>query len=291
VVETWDFDDLDASYSAFAAAATAAGATTAAGLVFRTQQARALGLQRRMEEASAVLDAVEADLRTNDDGLGHPATAHVRARLEIERGRVLNSSGSSLEARPHFEAAYQEATSAGLEGLAVDALHMGAIVAGRVEGPAAAAALNAQALSVAERSPDPAARKWLGSLLNNLGWDRHDAGRYDDALDLFRRAVDVRTEEGSSREIEIAWWSVGRCLRSLKRYVEALEIQERLSTSATGAQDGYVHEEIGENLLALDRAEEARGSFARAYELLAADDWLVEHEGERLGRLRSLSVL
>jgi tetratricopeptide (TPR) repeat protein len=287
VIERWDFDDLDASERAFAAAAASMGSTTAAGLVFRTQQARALGLQQRVETASAALDAVEADLRTSGGTLGE--LGHVRARLEIERGRLLNSAGSPAEARPHFETAYREATAAGLEGLAVDALHMSAIVAGRLEGPAAAAVLNAKAISVAEESSDLAARRWLGSLLNNLAWARHDGGSYEDALDLFRRAVEVRIEQGSIREVEIAEWCVGRCLRSLERYAEALRIQERLLTSASGAQDGYVHEEIGENLLALDRAEEAAGYFTSAYELLAGDDWLVEHETERLERLRSLS--
>jgi tetratricopeptide repeat protein len=286
VVETWDFDDLHASEGAFAAAAASAGSTTAAGLVFRTQQARALGLQQRVEEASTALDAVEADLRTSGGTLH--ASGHVRARLEIERGRLLNSAGSPAQARPHLEAAYEEATAAGLAGLAVDALHMRAIVAGRLEGPAAAAAVNAEAISVAEESSDLAARRWLGSLLNNLGWARHDAGNYEDALDLFRRAVDVRIEQGSIREVEIAEWCVGRCLRSLDRYAEALAIQERLLTSATGSKDGYVHEEIGENLLALDRAEEAAVYFTSAYELLAEDNWLVEHETERLERLRSL---
>ncbi len=289
IVETWNFDEPAASHDAFSAAAGSAGPSSAEGLVLRTQQARALGLQRRTDEADTTLDAVAADLEAAAADLPEPALHHVRARLEIERGRVLNSSGSPGAARPHFDTAYDEATAAGLEALAVDALHMSAIVAGQLDGPAAATALDAQAISVAEQSNDPAARRWLGSLLNNLGWDRHDSGAFEEALDIFRQALESRLEHGSQREIEVARWCVGRCLRSLERYSEALEIQETLAESASGSEDGYVYEEIGENLLALGRGEEAAAYFSRAHELLSDDDWLVDNENERLERLLFLS--
>src|SRR6476659_5346251 len=115
-----------------------------------------------------LLDAVATAAK--EAGLDDAEAEHLQARLEIERGRLLNSAGAPADAKPHFEAAYDHAITAGLEGLAIDALHMSAIVAGRLEGPAAAAAINANAISLAESSSDPAARRWLGSLLNNLGW-------------------------------------------------------------------------------------------------------------------------
>jgi tetratricopeptide (TPR) repeat protein len=289
IVDTWDFDDAQATFERFSADVESVGPNTADGLTLRTQQGRSLGLQRRFDEASALLDGVATDLDSHSSDLDEADGHHVRARLEIERGRVLNSSGDAAGARPHFDAAYDESMAVGLDGLAVDALHMTAIVVGSIDGPAAATAVNSQAISVAERSSDPAARRWLGSLLNNLGWDRHDAGSYEEALEIFRRALAVRQEQGSRREIEIARWCVGRCLRSLERYSEALDIQETLAESRSGSEDGYVYEEIGENLLALGRDEDAAAYFSRAHELLSDDDWLVDNESERLERLLFLS--
>ena len=58
---------------------------------------------------------------------------------------------------------------------------------------------------------------------------------------------------------------------------------------AIGGSDGYVEEEIGECLLLLKREEEARPYFAKAYELLSKDEWLVDNEPERVKRLKEMS--
>ncbi|MFY9913725.1 MAG: tetratricopeptide repeat protein [Nocardioidaceae bacterium] len=287
--ETWEFEDPEASYDAFRTASDAAEDGSAAGLVLRTQMARAQGLRSDFSDAQTILDAVARELDAAGDSIGEQQHHHVRARLEIERGRLLNSSGSAAASRPHFDTAYDEAMAADLAGLAVDALHMTAIVIGSTDGPASAEAVNARAISVAENSDDPEARRWLGSLLNNQGWNRHDAGAFEEALAIFRRAVEVRQQQGSKRETAIAHWCVGRCLRSLERYSEALEIQEMLASSPAGSADGYVYEELGENLMALGRETEASTYFSRAHELLSQDDWLVDNESERLERLLTLS--
>ncbi len=57
---------------------------------------------------------------------------------------------------------------------------------------------------------------------------------------------------------------------------------------AEGEDDGYVYEEVGECLLALNRGEEARPYFSMAYKLLSQDSWLAEQEPERLARLSQL---
>jgi hypothetical protein len=49
-----------------------------------------------------------------------------------------------------------------------------------------------------------------------------------------------------------------------------------------------VFEEIGECLLAMNRQEEARPYFRKAYEILLQDSWLVGSEPERLVRLKEL---
>ncbi len=286
IVEWWNFDDPQASYDVFVRAAEEAGVETAAGLAYLTQAARAQGLTSDFDAAEATLAQVQQGVPTIIDG---QQANHVSARLAIEQGRVLNSSGSPELAWRLFQQAYDEAIAAQTTGLAVDALHMSAIAAGQLAGPEAAAELNQRAIDVAESSSDPLARRWLGSLLNNHGWDRHDAGEHEEALALFERAVQIRVEQGSPQEIAVARWCVGRCLRSLERYAEALAIQQTLAADPIGSDDGFVHEELGECLLALDRPDEAAPCFARAYELLSKDAWLADNEPDRLQRLAQLA--
>jgi tetratricopeptide (TPR) repeat protein len=267
----WDFSRPAVSEDRFRAALVIASGEDA--LVLRTQLARSLGLQRRFEEASADLDAVAAgDL-----------TPLVRAYLELERGRVVNSSGHRAESVPHFQRALDEAEAAGLDDLAVDAAHMMAIV----EPGEAQIAWAERALAIADASTDPRARRWVGSVTHNLGWTLHDLGRYDEALAYFERARAFREEQGDPESIRVARWTVARGLRSLGRHEEALEIQRALAD--TGPEDGYVDEELGELLLAMDRPDEARPYFARAHELLSRDAGLVETEPDRLKRLADLA--
>jgi tetratricopeptide (TPR) repeat protein len=165
------------------------------------------------------------------------------ARVLLERGRVLNSSGSPGAARPLFESAFALASEAGLDHLAVDALHMVAIVAP----PSEQVELNSRALSLAEAAADPRAREWRASLLNNLGWTRFDAGEYPAALSLFEEALAAREVQGKAREIGVARWCVARAMRALGRVPEALVAQRELAEwlAAHGLPpDPYVDEEI-----------------------------------------------
>lgn len=81
-------------------------------------------------------------------------------------------------------------------------------------------------------------------------------------------------------------------MRSLGRCAEALAIHESLleEYQKVNAPDGYVHEEIGECLLALGRRDEARSHFAAAHNLLSQDPYFSQHETERLERMRSLGT-
>jgi len=268
----WDFAQPAVSEERFRAAFGAA--TGEEAQVLRTQLARSLGLQRRFAEASAELDAVAAG----------ELTPLVRTYLALERGRVANSSAHPAEAAPLFRAALAEAEAAGFDYLAADAAHMLAIV----EPGEAQIEWAERALAIAEGSADPRARKWVGSVTHNLGWTLHDLGRFEEALSRFERALAFREEQGDAEPIRIARWTVARGLRSLGRHEEALAIQRALADA--GPEDGYVSEELGELLLALDRPAEARPHFARAYELLSADAWLADSEPDRLRRLADLST-
>lgn len=280
LAKLWDFSNPALSESRFRdvlPTALAAG-DAAFELQTWTQIARAQGLQRKFDEAHATLDTVLARLAD--------VPPVVRVRYLLERGRVFNSSGDRAASKPLFLEAWELARQAGEDNFAVDAAHM----LGIVEPSDQALRWNETALQLAESSPDPKAGQWLGALYNNIGWTYHDSGRFAEALAIFEKARDWRATRPQVEPLLIARWCVARTLRSLGRVDEALAAQEALLSERAGLNlpDGYVFEEIGECLLALDRASAARPHFARAYGELAKDDWLQAEQPARLARLKKL---
>lgn len=274
----WDYDDPAGTEQRFRALLPecADDAQRAEAL---TQIARTFSLRRRFDDAHRTLDEANS-LITNDQSRPY-------LRYLLERGRTFNSAGQREQASELFTQAWDLAHEIGEENLAVDAAHMLAIS----EPGERQLEWNLRALDYAEQARDPRARDWLGALYNNLGWTYHAAGEYAKALDLFERAVKVREAKGQATPLRIAHWCVARCLRSLGRIEAALALQRRLlaELQTNGGSDGYVLEEIGECLLALNRADEARPYFAQAYALLSQDAWLAESEPRRLERLKQLA--
>jgi tetratricopeptide (TPR) repeat protein len=273
----WNYDDPAATELKFRSLLPAAGADPAYHAALLTQIGRAQGLQRQFDAAHRTLDEAEQLVEDN--------MTPARIRLLLERGRVYNSSRRADEAAPLFLMAWELALSVGEDFYAIDAAHM----LGICEPPERRMEWNLRALDLAERSAQPRARGWLGSLYNNLAWTFHDQGDPVRALDLFEKALRFRQAQDNQRaQVRIARWSVARCLRTLGRIEEALAEQRALESEheAAGSRDGYVLEEIAENLLLLGRRDEARPYFARAYTELSADPWLRESEPARLERLR-----
>ena len=277
----WNYDDPAATAAAFEALLPEFERTGGAPyLELLTQLARTHSLRREFAAAHALLDTVAARMA--------PDPPRVRIRYLLERGRSFNSAGQRELARPLFVEAWELGRSAGEDALAVDAAHMAAIT----ESGPAALRWTETALALAERSADPKAGAWRGSLYLNLGWTYHGMERYGDALDRFKRALAYRESRGDPRAIRAARWCIGRCLRSLARADEALAIQHtlRAECEAAAEPDPYVDEEIAECLLALGRREESRAAFARAHVALAS---IAERDGvppARLERLKSLAA-
>lgn len=277
----WDFGDPVASEARFRAYLSwdnVAGdpVAVAEGL---TQLARAQGLQGKFKEAHATLDKITPE--------AVESSPTVRVRQLLERGRLFNSSGKPKKSVPLFEVAWRASDGQQLDYYAVDAAHMLAIVLRPEEQRGWAE----KAIARAQSSTNDRARKWLGPLNNNLGWTHHDACRYAEALACFEAALEAFQKHGSAKQVRVARWAIARARRSLGQFEQALELQRELlaALEKAGETDGFVFEEIGECLLALDRRDEAAPWFGKAYDELTKDTWLVENEPERLERLRVLA--
>jgi tetratricopeptide (TPR) repeat protein len=236
-----------------------------------TQIARSLGLQGKFDEAWEELSSIS-----------RVHSPIVEIRMQLEKGRLKNSSGYRDDAKPYFLKALELAEQGHFDFYAIDAAHMLGIV---WEGQASID-WNQVAIQLAAKSASKRAQNWKGSLLNNLGWTYFNIGDLNGALTTFESALDFQKSAGDPVRIRIARWSVARCLRALGNYDEALAIQNELIQYP---EQGYVSEELGELLLVLGRPDEARPRFKRAYELLTPRLGSDPSQSARLARLKELS--
>lgn len=277
----WDYFDPVATRAKFEALVPDAKASGDPSyyLQLQTQIARTYGLDNDFDGAHAVLDTVEQSLAD--------APKIVEVRYLLERGRTFRSSGDVPTSEPLFRKAYDVARDIGADFYAIDAAHMIALVVTEYEDRMK---WNLTGVDLAEKTADERAHNWLGSLYNNIGWEYHDHGDYEKALDMFDKALAFRLDQGKPKLTAIAKWCVARALRSLERYDEALDIQTalRAENDSTGETDGYVYEELGELYLVKGKKEESRKAFAEAFAELSKDEWFVKNEAERLARIKKL---
>src|SRR4029077_11579678 len=172
----WAFDDLAGSERRFTEQLEQESTGDGRAEVL-TQLARVKGLRGLFPEGEALI--VEAE-QASEGG------AAARARILMERGRLLRSNDDVAGAAPLFEAAFKVAIEGGEQALAADAAHMGALAAPDRKGKLA---WTDRGIEIASASSDPQVYYWLGPLYNNLGWEYHEAGEYEAALDAFRRAL------------------------------------------------------------------------------------------------------
>lgn len=221
----WDFGDPAASEKRFAEWLQQPGLTNDHLAQGMSQLARTHSLRRQFDEAHEILDRAEA--------LATLPLSH--GRVTLERGRCHNSAGDKNKAGVAFAQAVELFRQAGDEGLEIDAMHMAAIAASTEE----SIELNRTALERARASRDPRAQKWVGSLLNNLGWSLMDLGRPEEALEAFKEALDFRIQQG--QRIPEARWAVARALREIGQVDEAIRLQ---TENLQQGEDPYVDEEL-----------------------------------------------
>jgi tetratricopeptide (TPR) repeat protein len=256
----WAFNNPELSEQRFRAALPTASSDDA--LILQTQIARTYGIRRNFSEARQILAGIEPQLQK--------ASVEAQVRYYLELGRTYSSAthppeSQTLEAKELARAAYLRAfelAQAGqLDYLAIDALHMMAVVD---TAPEDQLEWNRKAAALMQSSSQPDARSWDGTLHNNIGYALHLLGRYDDALLEFKLALAAREREGNPQATRIAWWMMAWTLRALGRLDEALEIQLRLEREGdeAGEPDPYVFEEL--ELLYQARQDSEKAEFYAA---------------------------
>jgi len=249
-----------------------------------TQIARAQGLQRRYADATASLDRAQSLIRAE--------MIVPRIRLLLERGRVFNDTLQTAAAKACFVVAWEIGQAhrgqPRVDNLAVDAIHMIAIV----EPPADSVTWNLRAIDYSQASDDPHARRWIGTLKNNLAWAYSSLGRYAEAVEIFEWLWQFHLKENRPGRAQGSRWCMAKNIRLLGRIEDALAIQQEIYAQLVVENkvdiDGYCREEFGECLLALGRPDEARPHFAKAFEVLSKDPWFPPTEAARLERMRQL---
>ena len=273
----WDFDDLDATERRLRAALAEEASPEGRAEVL-TQLARVDGLRGDIAAGALLLEEAEE--------LAGASTV-AAARIDLERGRLLRSSGDLEAALPLFECAFAIAIDASEWFIAADAAHMAAVAAPGSQG---FAAWTRRGLDVAEEHGE--ASYWEGPLLNNLGWERYEAGHLDQALGAFEQALRARERDpANGQAIAIARFAIGKALRALGRSEEAIPLLEHAVAWATseGRPDGWFHEELAEEYAAVGRTADAREHARLALPLLEAADQALREDGDRSARLRALA--
>lgn len=187
----WDFNDLDATDARLRAQLEVEPDDEGRAEVL-TQLARVQGLRDDFSAGEHLLAEAER--------LAGGSVA-ARLRIDLERGRLLRSSGDSGAALPLFVRAYESALAATKQSLAADAAHMAALAA---PDHAGRLAWTQRGIDIAAASGDREVAYWLGPLLNNLGVEHAESGEHEAALDAFERALEVRLRYPENAEA-IAW--------------------------------------------------------------------------------------
>lgn len=262
ILSLWDFRNPALSEERFRSAMKTASGDEA--LILHTQIARTYVFRQDFAKAREILHAISPQIQS--------AGAEAQVRYWLELGRTYASHQHPLDtqtpeakhhARVAFEKALDIARGAQLDGLAIDAIHMFVFVD---TDPLDQLKWGQKALSLVQASKQPEARQWEASVRSNLGEALYDLGRYEEALDHFRRSLVIREQGRNPIATLNARWHVARVLRIQKHYDQALAIQLRLErdSEAMGEPRIYIFEELALLYQAQSNHERARHYRERA---------------------------
>ncbi len=247
-----------------------------------TQIARAEAAQGKLIEARARLDESEKLLGE----LLPQVPIKAKIRHLLEEGRFYTLSRTPSQARMRFSAAWPLAVNAGEDSFVIEIARMMA----EIESMKLQEEWIRKAIEVAENSKQEAAQRWLGDLYADLGWRLFELRQFDSALKAHQSSLENYQHRTSQPGIFRARWAIGRLLRQLGRYSDALAWNEVLALEM--GMDvpvyGRLCEEIAECLLSLKRPVEAQDFFARAHRELSRDTWVPDRHPLRLKRLKDM---
>jgi tetratricopeptide (TPR) repeat protein len=205
------FDVLDAEGTEERLKAALDAETTGPGRAeVLTQLARVVFWLDRRDEAESLLQ--EADSLAGETGVA-------RARVLLERGRIVRHTSGDTAALPLLQQAYEVALAAGQHFIAADAAHSCALAGEMV-------AWTNRGLELADSYE--AARYWRGTLLLNLGDWQWEQGEVAQSLATFEAALAAREQEPRNPSLtEEARYGVARALRALGRPLEAVPLLEQ----------------------------------------------------------------
>jgi tetratricopeptide (TPR) repeat protein len=245
-------------------------------LELKTQIARTLGLQGKFDESHALLDTIEKRLT--------PDTKLARVRYLLERGRAMNSSGNPEDSRPLFEEAYVLADEIHEARLAIDAVHMIAIVE-----PDPHKQIEWNLKGIEQVESDASQMGWLHALYNNIGESYSAIQDYSNALVYFNMLLELQKERGEPDIYTIK--DVARVSRLSGDPTASLKLMQPVfdELSSQNKDDGWIREELAEAFLALGQTESANPHFVKAYELLSKEPWYKQNQASQLERLKRMA--
>lgn len=238
--------------------------------------------QERYVEARSTLEKAEALLEEQQSF--YLVSARIRWLIEYGRLHILAKTPSL--AKKLFSEAWTLSINSAEDYFAVEIAQLLAAT----EPPKTQQAWISRAIEMAETSPLPKSKRWLGGLYTSLGWKFYDLRQFDKALESFQKALRHHKAQGSPREAFVAQWAIGKVLRTLGQTEEALAIQKGLlaELGIGGERDGRLYEELGECLHTLKRSTEAQLYFELAYRELSGDEWVKDNQPVQLKRLKDL---
>lgn len=212
-----------------------------------------------------------------------------KIRWLIEKGRLHILEKTPSQARRLFSEAWTLAIHSGEDYFAVEIAQLMAAT----EPQKVQQEWIVRAIEIAEASPLPETKSWLGGLYTSLGWKLYDLRQFEKSLETFQKALRNLKALGTPREAFVAQWSIGKILRALGRTEEAVSIHRALlaEVGIGGAPDGRLYEELAECLHTLKHTTEAQLYFELAYRELSNDEWVKDNQPLNLKRMKDLGKL